>query len=220
MQPKKGNGNLFEKYTYTDSNKKVAKKTSGKGKPIVAEYRQIQKGEASASAIAPLEKNIITTSSTKKEKVFRVRVQLGGLQYSLTAPHESEETYLLRVARRTDAVISKLQSEVPGRSMMDLGMLSLINVMDDLMQKEEYIKTMEEQFSQYVTNNELEKSNFLKIRELNWDMSKEIHRLKAIIENYERLIKGEDTVPEPPTRLPLEELIEYREAGKKEDSDS
>ena len=201
MEPKKNNANLFKKYTYADS----SRNTEYKKRQKIAEYRQIPREDQKNT---PVDRE---TQPPVSEKKSRVRVQLGGLQYNLTAPGKTEEAYLRSVVRRADRVIEQLQASAPGMSMMDLGMLSLINVVDELSQREEYTRKLEDQFSQYVTNSEIEKNNFQKMRELNWEMSKEIQRLKATVDNYEKLMAGETPDSVPPGRLPLEELIEFRQ---------
>ena len=224
MDSEKGNSNLFKKYSYLDPGNTTKSRKSRSLKPVVAEYRQIPREEGSSSISkelatalkTPFVKSSPSDQTNKKKDApaappVKVSVQLGGMQYRLTAPTKTEEIYLTQVAKRADRAITELRTNSPHLSTMDLGMLTLINVMDALTQKEKYIKKAEEQFSQYLSNNEIEKNNMLKIKEQNFAMKKEIDRLKAIIDNYENLINGTPPAPLPPVSLPLEELLAFRE---------
>ena len=160
---------------------------------------------------------IIGNSRTTK-KQSQVRVQLGGMVHTITAPLDADEKYIRFIARRTNQIISQVYEQVPGMSTMNVSILALINMVDELTQNEVYTKELEEQFSKYVTANESEKENLLRLRDLNWEMRKEIQRLRAIIENYENQITGIPVNPVPVQKLPLEVLLE--ELGEEEISEN
>lgn len=147
----------------------------------------------------PMMQDIITSeknafySKPKRDSPLRITVHVGGMQYSLTVSGKAEETHLRNVARRADRILLQMQQKSPGSSMADLGILSLMNVVDDLMRKEEYLSELEDQFSSYVTNKETEKENSLALRSLNKDMTQEIKRLHTIIEKYAKIMPGDMT---------------------------
>ena len=233
MESDKGNSNLYKKYTHPNEKKKAERKT----KPVMPEYRQLSrdniappsqahqlltgKQKKNPAGTAEIPRNIepirAHASTENKSPKIRVNVQLGGMQYRLTAPGKTEELYLMGLAKRADRAISQLRESTPNLSTMDLGMLTLVNVFDDLSRLETKYEKLEDQFSQYLTNNEVEKSNYKKLREQNYALTREIDRLRAIIDNYEKLINGEPIGPAPRSALPLEELLACSEYADKQD---
>jgi len=245
MEPRKSNSDrLFSK----KNNKYVTEKDVQSVKPVIAEYRQIPREEKSTeehqNSVAPVfsknkrfsreflppernKKNTDSFESDKKQrskntytskKDSQVRVQIGGMQYALTAPIDADEKYIRYIAKRTNQIISQVYEQSPGMSTMNVSILALLNVVDEITQNDLYTHELEEHFSKYVTANESEKDNLLRLRDLNWEMRKEIHRLRAIVENYENQISGIPLNPNPSEKLPLEELIEYLDEKNESDN--
>lgn len=189
-----GNGNsIYRQFSGTkaaaDPKGAVA---ASKDKPLP--YRQLQRKPAS-----PL-------FSEEKAQHSRVSVHIAGMQYRLVAPDKEGEVYVRAIADKADQLIMQIQKSTPGMSMMSITVLSLVNVMDELYQKDLRIKELEHELSKVAAAKETDKSNYMHLREINWELKKEVLRLQSMIDAYENTEDEEYETTEKKKLLPLEEL--------------
>lgn len=165
---------------------------ASKDKPLP--YRQLQRAPASV----PL--------SDGRAQHSRVSVHIAGMQYRLVAPDKEGEVYVRAIADKADQLIMQIQKNTPGMSMMSVTVLSLVNVMDELYQKELRIKELEHELSGVAAATQTDKTNYMHLREINWELKKEVLRLQSVIDAYENADDDEYETIEKKKLLPLEEL--------------
>ena len=189
-----GNGNsIYRQFSGTkaaaDPKGAVA---ASKDKPLP--YRQLQRKPASVPF------------SEEKVQHSRVSVHIAGMQYRLVAPDKEGEVYVRAIADKADQLIMQIQKSTSGMSMMSITVLSLVNVMDELYQKDLRIKELEHELSKVAAATETDKSNYMHLREINWELKKEVLRLQSMIDAYESTDDEEYETTEKKKLLPLEEL--------------
>ena len=144
--------------------------------------------------------------SIDKDQPSRVSVHIAGMQYRLVAPDKEGEAYVREIAEKADQLIMQIQRSTPGMSMTSITVLSLVNVMDELHQKDLEVKKLEHELSRIAVSTETDKANFIHLREINWELKKEVLRLQSVIDSYENSESEETESEEKRTLLPLEEL--------------
>jgi len=179
--------------------------SSPKTKPV--EYQQLQHRPAPQPSFSE------ETAPTK------VSVHIAGMQYRLVAPDKKGESYVRAIAEKADQLIMQIQKNAPGMSMTSITVLSLVNVMDELQQKDMQIRELNEKLTQASTAQEADKANFTHLREINWELKKEVLRLQSVIDSYEKDDEENYEAAEKHKLLPLEELV-YDTLGQEELDDS
>ena len=136
----------------------------------------------------------------------RVSVHIGGMQYKLIAKDRNGELYIKEIADKADQLIRQIMNTTPGMSMMNVTVLSLVNALDELHQREIQIEDLLLELSQYSDVVSADKTNVVHLREINWELKKEVLRLQAMIDVSEKANREEhmDNIRLP--MLPLEEM--------------
>lgn len=173
-------------------------KQTPKEKPVAYQQRQKQ---ASPSP-QPREKE---QPSEPLGKPVSVSVHIAGMQYRLSAPDSSGESYVRMTAERADKMITRIQRAAPGMAMTSITVLALMNALDELQQMELRFHQLETDLADAKLTQEADRANYFHLREINWDMKKEILRLQSVIDSFEK--EAEESEPEIRQKmLPLEEL--------------
>lgn len=189
-----GNGNsIYRQFSGTKA-AADAKGAAAASSDKILPYRQMQRAPASAPF------------SEEKSQHSRVSVHIAGMQYRLVAPDKEGEVYVRAIADKADQLIMQIQKNMPGMSMTSVTVLSLVNVMDELYQKELRIKELEHKLSGVAAATQADKTNYMHLREINWELKKEVLRLQSVIDAYENTDDGEYEIAEKKKLLPLEEL--------------
>lgn len=140
-------------------------------------------------------------SSGRPEKVT---VHIAGMQYRLFTKGENDEGYIRFISDRADQMIHQLQKSMPGTSMMNISVLALVNAMDEINQLQEKYVSLQDEMQQLLDSLDADKADFAELREINWELKKEVLRLSSQLSTVTRA-ESEDNQEEP--LLPLEELI-------------
>jgi len=189
-----GNGNsIYKKFSGSGVDADPRRPTtSSKDQPLP--YKQLQR------------KPVPSPSSVDNAQHSRVSVHIAGMQYRLVAPDKQGEAYVREIAEKADQLIMQIQKNAPGMSMTSITVLSLVNVLDELHQKDLHISDLELELSKVSVNTETDKANYMHLREINWELKKEVLRLQAVIDEYENSGTEEYEIDEKKKLLPLEEM--------------
>ncbi|MBN1891701.1 MAG: cell division protein ZapA [Clostridiales bacterium] len=199
MEYRSNSGNLFKKYsTLTGGQKDRPEEPITESKDNLVEYNQRYKADATP-AIPPKE-------LTKNSKVI---VHIGGMQHMLSAPDHDGEAYIRSVAEKADRIVESIRAENPGMSMTNVLTLALVNAVDQLNHSEKLRLDRDTAIEEMLVRTEAVKDDYLKQREINWELKKEVLRLKDLMQTQDR----EEAVyaEEEESKLPLEELISLSE---------
>jgi len=140
-------------------------------------------------------------SSGRPEKVT---VHIAGMQYRLFTKGGNDEGYIRFISDRADQMIHQLQKTMPGTSMMNISVLALVNAMDEINQLQEKYASLQDEMQQLLDSLDADKADFSELREINWELKKEVLRLQSQLSTATHTESEEDKV-EP--LLPLEELM-------------
>lgn len=162
--------------------------------PKMAQYQQLQR------------RSIPQPKSTDNEEPCRVPVTIGGMQYRLMAPDRSGEKYIKEIADKADQMIRQILKNSPGMSLMNVTVLSLVNALDELRQRETQTNDLEQEITQYSSTIESNKVHMMHLREINWELKKEVLRLQSIIDSMENDDAEAYANLSKQHMLPLEEL--------------
>lgn len=180
---------------FSGSNTDSEHKQPAPAKEKLMPYRQLQRKPAAAPF------------SPEGDPHTHVSVHIAGMQYRLISPDKEGEAYVREIAEKAEQLILQIQKNAPGMSMTSVTVLALVNAIDELHQKDARISELGRELTKMSVALETDKSNFLHLREKNWDLKKEVLRLQAVIDEYEN--SGTDEFePEEKKKdlLPLEEL--------------
>jgi cell division protein ZapA (FtsZ GTPase activity inhibitor) len=158
--------------------------------------------------------------TVEEDTSCRVSVHIGGMQYKLIASDQNGEVYIKEIADKADQLIRQIMNTTPGMSMMNVTVLSLVNALDELHQRETQIEDLLLELSQYSDVVSADKSNVVHLREINWELKKEVLRLQSIIDANDRTSQDEYMDNTRLPMLPLEEMafdVLDREEGLKDD---
>lgn len=145
-------------------------------------------------------------SNSSEEMPCSISVHIGGMQYKLMAPDRDGETYIREIAEKADQLIRQILKHTPGMSMMNVTVLSLVNALDELHQRESQMDELELEIAQYSEAVEANKSNVMHLREINWELKKEVLRLQSVIDSIENEDNEAYIDFSKQHMLPLEEL--------------
>lgn len=163
-------------------------------KPKYIPYQQLQRRPA------PDEPSASDDSPT------RVSVHIGGMQYRLMAPDRDGESYIREIAHKADQLIHQILKNTPGMSMMNVTILSLVNALDELHQRESRIEELEQELANRTDAVTADKSNVMHLREINWELKKEVLRLQSVIDSFENENNEAFKDHTKQHMLPLEEM--------------
>ena len=93
--------------------------------------------------------------------------------------------------------------------------LALLNAVDELFRSESAARENEQETITLRAAQTDDKTNFNRLREINWDLKKEILRLQKVIEGYEKPVEESETAKAAARLLPLEELIKDKQSDEK-----
>lgn len=146
----------------------------------------------------------LSTSVPSPAKTIKVPVYIGGMQYYLTADEEKPEAYIREIAASADQMIRQVRTALPGIALSNATVLALINLLDEVKDKEEAFQELEAKVERSREEIAVEKQNFQHMREINWELKKEVLRLQELLDAYEN---GFSDPPTEPELLPLEALV-------------
>lgn len=149
-----------------------------------------------------------------------VAVHIAGMQYRLIASDDEGEAYVRKTAERAEQMIHKVQAASPGMTLTSVTVLALLNAVDELFRSESAAREIEQETITLRAAQTDDKTNFNRLREINWDLKKEILRLQKVIEGYEKPVEESETAKAAARLLPLEELIKEKQSdGEKGDNE-
>jgi cell division protein ZapA (FtsZ GTPase activity inhibitor) len=183
---------IYKKFSSNSDSKVLKSDSSSKNVPLP--YRQIQRPPR------------VPTYSSDNKQLSRVSVHIAGMQYLLIAPDNGGEAYVHEIAERAEQMISQIQKNAPGMSMTSVTVLALVNAIDEWLQKEKRIIELENELSSVDISRENDKVNYIHLREINWELKKEVLRLQSLIDQYENCGEDDSDTCEKKNLLPLEEL--------------
>ena len=194
MRTSDSGNSIYEKFSSASAEKDIKKKESVQ-KVAPVPYRQL--------ARRPL-----PAPDTSHDRTTRaVSVHVAGMQYRLITADEDGEANIRRTAERAEQMIHKVQAASPGMTLTSVTVLALLNAVDELFQSETAVRAVQQETESLRTAQAADKTNFNRLREINWDLKKEILRLQKVIEGYEKMGEESDLAKTPGKLLPLEELI-------------
>lgn len=194
MRTSDNGSSIYEKFSSANVDRDIKKKESvQKVGPIP--YRQM--------ARKPLLEQDAGRDRTKKA----VSVHIAGMQYRLIASDEDGEVYIRKTAERAEQMIHKVQAVSPGMTLTSVTVLALLNAVDELFRSESAVREIGQEASSLRTAQTADKTNFSRLREINWELKKEILRLQKVIDGYEKPDENSETAKAAAKLLPLEELI-------------
>ena len=196
MEYHSNSGNLFKKYSNLSGDRKSRpeEKPADRSGEIV-EYTQRYRSEP-----------IPPPKESNPPQYSKVIVHIGGMQHKLAATDHEGEIYIRSVAEKADRIIETIQEDNPGMSMPNVLTLSLVNAVDQLNRSEKMRLDSDNRIDELITEIESVKDDYLKQREINWELKKEALRLKDLI----RLQEEDETAvfaEQEESRLPLEDLL-------------
>jgi cell division protein ZapA (FtsZ GTPase activity inhibitor) len=180
----------FSENSYRDNR---AKPTDARKK--MPEYRQIPRPEKPERILH------------QKEDARRVTVHIAGMQYRLVANGQEGEDYIQEVAAQAEHYIKQVQASSPGLPMTSVTVLALVNGLDEMHQKENEIQDMKQQIDAFSEAQMKARENYTHLREINWELKKEVLRLQSLLEEYEKQAEDDTNGKNVKEMLPLEELI-------------
>jgi cell division protein ZapA (FtsZ GTPase activity inhibitor) len=183
---------IYKKFSTNSDSKDLKSDSSSKNVPLP--FRQIQRPPR-----AP-------TYLSDNKQLSRVSVHIAGMQYLLIAPENGGEAYVHEIAERAEQMISQIQKNAPGMSMTSATVLALVNAIDEWLQKEKRIVELEHEISSIDLSRQNDKVHYVHLREINWELKKEVLRLQSLIDQYENCGEEDSGMCEKKNLLPLEEL--------------
>jgi cell division protein ZapA (FtsZ GTPase activity inhibitor) len=196
MEYQSNSSNLFKKYSNkTGSQRKKNEAQLVEPSKEIVEYKQRYK----ALSIDKEKAN----DSGKQSKVI---VHIGGMQHKLSVEDHDGETYIRAVAEHADRIIDQIMQDNPGMNMMNVLILSVVNAVDEMFRSEQKGSAYDSKMEQTEYDLKSLKIEYIKQREINWELKKEVMRLKDLIQS--QLEEGESfSTNKENDLLPLEEMI-------------
>lgn len=129
----------------------------------------------------------------------KINVRIGGMSYNLLSG-ESEQ-YTRQVAARADEMIRRVIMQSPHLSQQMTTILALVNAVDELSRQAAQLGLAEQQREATELKNAELRVELAKLRELNWEMKKEILRLNGLVR--EQAHSAAPTVKVPAHAVPV-----------------
>ncbi|NLJ95472.1 MAG: cell division protein ZapA [Clostridiaceae bacterium] len=123
-----------------------------------------------------------------------VSVRIGNMTYQISAKENS--TYISEIAAEADKLVKSIQSQNPNLNSINLAILALINAIDQKTKLEKSLDSDESELLTLQKKNEEINSERLKLRELCWDLKKELLYYKNLCEVYEDRINDFNQIKE------------------------
>ena len=137
------------------------------------EYRQIRR------------ETIPSSPRTDQARNTRVTVHIAGMQYRLVAADHEQEAYIREIAMKAEQLIQHVQSNMPGLSMTSVTVLALVNALDESSKYEAEILDLKEKLEAFDQSQVKMRENYTHLREINWELKKEVLRLQSVIDEAE-----------------------------------
>lgn len=202
MRTSDNGSSIYEKFSSASAERDIKKKESvQKVGPVP--YRQL--------ARRPQPEHEAGRDPAKRP----VAVHIAGMQYRLIASDDEGEAYVRKTAERAEQMIHKVQAGSPGMTLTSVTVLALLNAVDELFRSESAARENEQETITLRAAQTDDKTNFNRLREINWDLKKEILRLQKVIEGYEKPVEESETAKAAARLLPLEELIKDKQSDEK-----
>ncbi len=194
MRTSDSGNSIYEKFSSASADRDIKKKESvQKVGPVP--YRQMARRQ-------------IPEQDASRDQLKRaVSVHIAGMQYKLVASDDDSEAYIRKTAERAEQMIHKVQSVSPGMTLTSVTVLALLNAVDELFRIESVVRETEQEAISLRAAQTEDKTNFNRLREINWELKKEILRLQKVIDGYEKPDEESQTAKASAKLLPLEELI-------------
>jgi len=183
---------IYQKFSKSAGEAQIRPSSAAKDK--LMPYKQLQR------------KPVTPPFSADKDQPSHVSVHIAGMQYRLIAPDKKGEAYVREIAEKAEQLILQIQKNSPGMSMTSTTVLSLVNVLDEMHKKDLQYADLEREIASHSVTTEKDKANFLHLREINWELKKEVLRLQSVIDAYENTDADEFEQDVKKKLLPLEEL--------------
>ena len=159
------------------------------------EYRQIRR------------ETIPSSPRTDQARNTRVTVHIAGMQYRLVAADHEQEAYIREIAMKAEQLIQHVQSNMPGLSMTSVTVLALVNALDESSKYEAEILDLKEKLEAFDQSQVKMRENYTHLREINWELKKEVLRLQSVIDEAEKQERDGLQNTKDKELLPLEELV-------------
>ncbi len=159
------------------------------------EYRQIRR------------ETIPSSPRTDQARNTRVTVHIAGMQYRLVAADHEQEAYIREIAMKAEQLIQHVQSNMPGLSMTSVTVLALVNALDESSKYEAEILDLKEKLEAFDQSQVKMRENYTHLREINWELKKEVLRLQSVIDEAEKQEREGAQDTKDKELLPLEELV-------------
>lgn len=134
----------------------------------------------------------------------RVIVHIGGMQHMLSASDREGEAYIRAVAEKADHMVEVIRQDHPGMPMTNVLTLALVNAVDQLNHSEKNRMDRDTKYDELIEELASVKEEYLKQREINWELKKEVLRINELIRFREN---DPDITVQDESRLPLEDLL-------------
>jgi len=118
-----------------------------------------------------------------EKEVQKISVRIGGMSYSLVSS-ESEQ-YTRQIAARADEMIRRVVASSPQLSQQMAVVLALTNAVDELTRQATQQSLAEQQRDAAELKTTELRTELTRARELNWDLKKEMLRLKELCRQHE-----------------------------------
>ncbi len=145
------------------------------------------------------------------EAIKKCTVRIGGVFYQLVT--RENEQYTRQIAAHADEMIQRIMAENEHLNQTMATVLSLVNVLDDLMQSKKEQQVLEKGLLEAEGRAAIAKRDLDKAREDYWELKKEMLALAEQNQDYLAQIKllaqPEEAEPEP-----AKEPVLYEEAGE------
>lgn len=198
--------NLFRKYSnWPGIVKPAVKKQDDQSPAEIVEYTQRYKAEEPVSSIP-----------NEPSKQTKVIVHIGGMQHMISAPDHDGEAYIRAVAEKADRIVESIRENNPGMAMTNVLILALLNAVDQLNRSEKNRLELSAHAEEITERMDVCKDDYLKQREINWELKKEVLRLRDMARARDNEEQTND-VSVDEAKLPLEELLFVFETEEQDD---
>ncbi len=186
------NNSIYKKFSKNSDT--TDRKSDSSTKNVPLPYKQIQRPPH------------VPSYSSDNARLSRVSVHIAGMQYMLISPDNGGEAYVHEIAERAEQMILQIQKNAPGMPMTSVTVLALVNAIDEWLQIEKRTVELEHEITSSSESRETDKANYIHLREINWELKKEVLRLQSVIDQYENSGDEDSDISEKKDLLPLEEL--------------
>ncbi len=206
MEYRSNSGNLFKKYsTLTGGRNNQPEAPAEEHTLDIISYDQRYKAKA-----------VSTSPEQEPPKQVKVIVHIGGMQHMLSAPDHEGEAYIRAVAEKANRIVDFIREDNPGMAMTNVLTLAVVNAVDQLNRSEQMRLERDTRIEEILIHLDTAKDDYLKQREINWELKKEVLRLKDLVhaqDDEDKAVFAEDEE----FRLPLEDLLIRSETEERDE---